>query len=306
MKIPEEFFDIAFGKSVAFGYRTEDVDEFVTKAIQIIKELNEENEDLQKKMEVLAGSLEKYREDEDSLRSALIGAQKLGDSILKDSRSKAEIILRDATTKAEHIVEEAHTRLEIEKSELERVKAEASQFKENLIAIYKSHLDVIKRIPAQEVARKRAEMQQEEAQAPVVQPAAEPVQQAAVRQPEPQPPVVMEEPEPQPVSRRASPEPEETVREFVPARQAPKKPAIQLELMDDDFEEDEDEDSVVSNFSSRIDKIISQPSQQRRLVFGEDDEEMEETAPARPGKKSIVSSKFGILKFGDSFDLEDD
>lgn len=56
MKIPEEFFDIAFGKSVAFGYRTEDVDEFVTKAIQIIKELNEENEDLQKKMEVLAGA----------------------------------------------------------------------------------------------------------------------------------------------------------------------------------------------------------------------------------------------------------
>ena len=289
MKIPEDFFDIAFGKSMAFGYKTEDVDEFVTKAIQLVKELQEENEDLQKKMEVLAGSLEKYREDEDSLRSALIGAQKLGDSILKDSRSKAEIILRDATTKADHIVEEAHTRLEQEKAELERVKAEASQFKENLIAIYKDHLDVIKRIP--EIPHKHAqEPPKEETKAPAPAPA-EAFAQPETRAPQPA--------APQPVA-----EPEETVREFVPARQPAKRPAIQLELADDDFEE-EDDSPAVASFSSKIDKIISQPAQQRHAIFGEDEED-EEEAPVRPAKKSIVSSKFGVLKFGDAFDLEDD
>ena len=106
MVVPEKFFEVEFNKAMAFGYRTEDVDEFVTKAIEIIKGLQEENRELNEKMAVLAQSLEKYREDEESLRSALIGAQKLGDSILKDSRSKAEVILRDATTNADRIIEE--------------------------------------------------------------------------------------------------------------------------------------------------------------------------------------------------------
>ncbi|MEG2200386.1 MAG: DivIVA domain-containing protein, partial [Anaerovorax sp.] len=110
-------------------------------AIELIKGLQEENDVLQNKLGVLATNLEKYREDEDSLRSALIGAQKLGDSILKDSRSKAEVILRDATTKADHIVEEAHTRLRQETQEYERVKTEVTNFRENLISMYKTHID---------------------------------------------------------------------------------------------------------------------------------------------------------------------
>ena len=67
MDIPESFFDVSFNKAMAFGYKTEDVDEFVTKALRLVKELQEENEVLQEKMAVLATSLEKYREEEDSL-----------------------------------------------------------------------------------------------------------------------------------------------------------------------------------------------------------------------------------------------
>ena len=64
MVVPEKFFEVEFSKAMAFGYRTEDVDEFVTKAIEIIKTLQEENQELMEKMTVLAQSLEKYQEDE--------------------------------------------------------------------------------------------------------------------------------------------------------------------------------------------------------------------------------------------------
>ena len=130
MVVPEKFFEVEFSKAMAFGYRTEDVDEFVTKAIEIIKTLQEENQELMEKMTVLAQSLEKYQEDEESLRSAIIGAHKLGDSILKESKNKAEVILRDATTNADHIVEEAHARLEREIAEYERLKGEVTAFRE--------------------------------------------------------------------------------------------------------------------------------------------------------------------------------
>ena len=150
MVVPEKFFDVEFNKAMAFGYRTEDVDEFVTKAIELIKALQEENQELTEKMGVLAQSLETYREDEESLRSALIGAQKLGDSILKDARSKAEVILRDATTEADHIIEEAHLRLDRETAEYERLKEQVTAFREGLFDMYKSHIEEISRMPHKE------------------------------------------------------------------------------------------------------------------------------------------------------------
>ena len=92
MLIPDNFFEVEFSKAMAFGYKTEEVDEYLSKAWEIIRAQQQELSTLQEKMEVLAGSLEKYREDEESLRSAIIGAQKLGDSILKDSKNKLSFV----------------------------------------------------------------------------------------------------------------------------------------------------------------------------------------------------------------------
>ncbi len=298
MTIPENFFDVQFGKAVAFGYKTEDVDEFVTQAIQLVRELAEENRVMTEKMRVLAQTVEKYREDEESLRSALIGAQKLGDSILKDSRSKAEIILRDATTKADHIVEGAHKRLEIETAELERVKAEASSFKEELINMYKAHIGAIKRLPSEELERRYEENHIEEAEEEAVPAApvapmkkAEPVVEPVVAEPvKPEAPVEIKAIDTRSVQAQKAHE---------VSRRQPALPNIKLDLADDDTEDDS---PAVASFHSKVDKLFS---------FDEDEDEDDElelvsTAGSDSKKKTIVSSKFGVLKFGDSFALEDD
>ncbi len=286
MVLPDNFFDVEFGKAMAFGYKTEDVDEFVTRAIETIKAQQEEIEVLQDKLGVLAASLEKYREEEDSLRSALIGAQKLGDSILKDSKSKAEVILRDATVQANHIIEEAHVRLEREKAEYAAVKAEVSGFREKLIAMYKTHIDQIAKIPYQPKARDAAEETPEEAVPPVQ--AQEPREEAPAAQ--------------APRTRAAeAPRPEEpaAVRE-APAPRG--RPAIQLELVET---EEEEESPVVASFSSRVDRIIAQPAAQPQVLYSDEDfEDEEEAVPA--GHRPVISSKFGVLKFGDGFDLQEE
>ena len=310
MTIPEEFFDVQFGKAVAFGYKTEDVDEFVTKAIQIIRELNEENRVLEDKMRVLAQTVEKYREDEESLRSALIGAQKLGDSILKDSRSKAEIILRDATIKAEHIVEDAHKRLEIETAELERVKTEASSFKEELIAMYKSHIGAIKRLPSQELERRYEETHSEEGikEEGSVQIADEARQIELPTEPAPEP---IQTKKPENLEERTRPAPQaqpaQTARIHEAGRRQPVLPRIKLDLMEDD--EAEEDSPAVADFHSKVDKLLTLEEQKKHFAFDDDeDEELEfvSTSTGDSKKKTVVSSKFGVLKFGDSFALEDD
>ncbi|MBQ9109332.1 MAG: DivIVA domain-containing protein, partial [Oscillospiraceae bacterium] len=103
MLIPEELRDITFDKS-AFGYRVDDVDDYVDKVTAVINALMEENQDLEEKLEVLAAKVAEYKEDESSLQAAIVGAQKLGDSIVRDSKIKAESILREADVRAERLV----------------------------------------------------------------------------------------------------------------------------------------------------------------------------------------------------------
>lgn len=166
MEIPASFFDVSFNKAMAFGYKTEDVDEFVTQAIQYLKDAQEENETLLEKMGVLAANLEKYREEEDSLRSALVGAQKLGDSILRDSRNKAEAIVNDATARADRVTEEAALKLAQQQQELDYLKKEVSNFKEKLFNLYRVHLDAINNIPSSIPAADQSQRPETQPQSP--------------------------------------------------------------------------------------------------------------------------------------------
>ena len=78
-----------FSKGLS-GYKTEEVDSYIEKVLETIKDLKDQNEVLEEKIGVLAESLQKYREDEDSLREALLGAQvkiSLQNSKRKSSRS---------------------------------------------------------------------------------------------------------------------------------------------------------------------------------------------------------------------------
>lgn len=270
MRIPENFFDVEFPKAMG-GYKPDSVDEFISKATDIIKAQQEEIETLRKKMSVLVESVEKYREEEDSLRAALLGAQKLGDSIVKDSRSKAELIIRDATVEANHIVQDAHTQLTREKMELARVQTEATRFRESLLDLYRKHIEVIKNIPHIE----------------------EPVYS--------QDPASVKE---EPVSVAAE-EPVQTVEPLArtqPAEAAPRAAASVPELH---FEEENAETVPEREYDRKVKQIISK--QPARSVYSEADfEDDDDDAVEAPVKRTVVSSKFGVLKFGDGFDLEDD
>ena len=135
-----------FSKGLS-GYKSEEVDSYIDKLLDTIKDLHEQNEALEDKIGVLADSLQKYRDDEDSLREALLGAQKMGDSIIKNANNKAEITMREASVKAAHIVEEARKKVEDEKDELIRVQTAAADFKAKLIELYREHIELVTRIP---------------------------------------------------------------------------------------------------------------------------------------------------------------
>ena len=171
------------------GYKKEEVDEYLSEISMEILQNNKEKEELNKKLDILASKIQEYREDEDALKEALLGAQKQGNAVIAAAKEKsaemiqeaqdkcdkmiadadalvaqkqaeAEKIIADALAEKQRIEDEAtkkandiHTEMEIQteidKEILARTKREAEDFRTRLIVEYTNHMEFIKKIPEQ-------------------------------------------------------------------------------------------------------------------------------------------------------------
>ena len=146
MLTPETIASRRFDKQMG-GYKQDEVEAFLQQVAAEYARILREKEELEQKMDVLAEKVEQYREDEDSLRSALIGAQKLGDSVIRDSKAKADYILRDAREKANQLMENAQKSIEKEQMALIKMQKEVTKFKNRLLTLYRQHLEMISALP---------------------------------------------------------------------------------------------------------------------------------------------------------------
>ena len=236
-----------FSKGLS-GYKAEEVDAYIEKVLDTIRDLKEQNEVLEDKIGVLAESLQKYREDEDSLREALLGAQKMGDSIIKNANNKAEITMREASVKAAHIVEEARKKVEDEKDELIRVQTAAADFKAKLIELYREHIELVTKIPVAESAP---------AEEPAKMPAAEEVTE------ETETAEVTEAPVPEEAAAEAEAEHEEEPAGEPAAEEEPAEETTDFPVLGEDiFAEFEKKKQQILNFD-----IGEQPESERRSKF---------------------------------------
>ncbi|MGN0608226.1 MAG: DivIVA domain-containing protein [Oscillospiraceae bacterium] len=129
------------------GYKPEEVDDFLREIALQITQMQKDKEEIEKKIEVLVESVREYKKDEDALKDALIGAQKQGRAVIQEARENADKIIADAHVKADEIIGNTRVQLEKEKHCLARMQQEVSEFKSNLLAMYKAHLEQITAIP---------------------------------------------------------------------------------------------------------------------------------------------------------------
>lgn len=162
------------------AYRAEDVDGFFAEVSASYEQMFKENGELIKKISILANKVEQYKEEEDSLRKALISAQTLADKIVKDARESVEGTLEKAeadademrakaSAEAEKIVAKAKAEADAvvlqskkdadeilgsvnrkvmkESLEFEMLQKKAAEFRANLLSLYKEHLGLINSIP---------------------------------------------------------------------------------------------------------------------------------------------------------------
>ena len=138
----EEIRSITFERSMR-GYRTEDVDAFLEKIAAGVDQLNAERDDLQKKLYILAQKVEEYRSEEETLKSALLNAQRLGENVIHEAKIKSDGMIREATGKAQRILEAADLREREEKDRLRALEAEVTAFKGSILALYQKHIEAL-------------------------------------------------------------------------------------------------------------------------------------------------------------------
>jgi len=80
----EDVRHVTFDKAFQ-GYRREDVDDYLKQVAQAMDDLAAQNDDLQKKLVMLAQRIDQYRADEDTLSTTMINAQRLGENVIKEA-----------------------------------------------------------------------------------------------------------------------------------------------------------------------------------------------------------------------------
>jgi len=155
----DEIREITFHRAGKNGYNAADVDEFINDVIATVEQQNAEKAELLRKLDILAKKVEQYRQDEETVRNALITSQKLSDSTLKEAQNKASYIIKSAEKKSRSILTEAEMATEREKDKFEALHSETAKLRKDIIALYKKHLALVEELPTEEdVKNKRQEL----------------------------------------------------------------------------------------------------------------------------------------------------
>ncbi len=145
-------------EKVKFGYSPEEVDEFLSQIENDIRLMQQDLDDSNEKVQLLADKVREYKESEEDIKNALLGAQKQAREVIDQAKARAAQIEADAqasveATKSKALVDqetqlaEIGEKLDQENRVLVATQKKVAAFKQTLFDLYKEHLEQISRLP---------------------------------------------------------------------------------------------------------------------------------------------------------------
>lgn len=144
----EDIKNVSFRKAGIGGYKPEDVDSFIDQVLITFEQLRKEKSDLIKKMDILATRVEEYRADEDSVRNAMLSAQRVADSTIRDARAKAARILEESENMAKAKLYDLNVQIKQQKKQYTLLLAECNRLRDDIINHCNKHIAVAKELPS--------------------------------------------------------------------------------------------------------------------------------------------------------------
>ncbi|MBR4879366.1 MAG: DivIVA domain-containing protein [Clostridia bacterium] len=161
MLTPQELQNKKFEKAVFGGYDMSQVDDFLDTIISDYTDIYKENITLKSKMKVLVDKIEEYRSVDDEIRKMLYTAQTKSKEMIANAEKEAAEIINEARSTAESSIIEMKASYDSEKDKLAAMKAETSQYAEQIKSILSKNIEVINALieaaPVKEVVQPKKE-----------------------------------------------------------------------------------------------------------------------------------------------------
>ena len=146
MITPQQIEQISFSKATFGGYNMDDVDSFLEPLTEDYITLYKENALLKSKMKVLVGKLEEYRNNEASMKDAIVNAQKTCDMMVKEAEAKCTQMLSEANATAAENVKNSDALIAAEEARVEEARRLARSKIDELQGQIRSCINALERI----------------------------------------------------------------------------------------------------------------------------------------------------------------
>jgi cell division initiation protein len=125
------------------GYNEEEVDDFLDKIVKDYEELINENVRLNEEIERMQEKLKEFGEIEETLRSALLNAQKSAEEMKGRVESEAKIIIEKAKMEAKALKQQVFQKEDLLKNEIDNLRRYKFVFKEKFKAMLNLYLKML-------------------------------------------------------------------------------------------------------------------------------------------------------------------
>ena len=143
MYTPQQIEQISFKKVPFNGYDTVSVDSVLEPLTEDYITLYKENALLKSKMRVLVAKLEEYRQNEASLKDAVVNAQKTCDMMVKEAEGKCAQMLTEANQAAAENAKRTAALIAQEEARVEEAKRDAAARIEEMEKQFRACIDAL-------------------------------------------------------------------------------------------------------------------------------------------------------------------
>ena len=139
---PNELQSKEFSKVIR-GYSPEEVDEQLNFVMAKYAELYRENDALERRLAEVQSKYDQLKKDEESIRNAIINAQRASATLIDEANERADLILRAAKTNCDKILADFRAKIRIERDNALKLREAVENFKTSLYDAYNAHLEQI-------------------------------------------------------------------------------------------------------------------------------------------------------------------
>jgi len=131
---------------VVRGYSIPEVDEYISFVMEKYTDLYRENDALERKLQSALDALDSMRAEEESIRTALINAQKAGKQIVADASDRADKIMRSTKSDCMRVLAEFRDKAAAERKTLYELKSSIAALKEEMFEKYRQHIEYLEQL----------------------------------------------------------------------------------------------------------------------------------------------------------------